>query len=157
MAARLSALRSGRPPFTPGRFLVLISVRGRVDPRVIVAAGRIRPTEKPNDLIGNATRDLPACSVVPQPTTLPTWYVNNIKKTLGHKCDTQRCAIYYNLGRPCGCETWFPAVVFEYRADAIGECFDTRGGTQRNAEKVCIMRELHNSLIKFVSKNHWEI
>jgi hypothetical protein len=27
--------------------------------------------EKYNDLIGNRTRDLPACSVVPRPTTLP--------------------------------------------------------------------------------------
>jgi hypothetical protein len=34
------------------------------------AAGRIRSIEKPNDLIGNLTRDLPACSIVPQPTML---------------------------------------------------------------------------------------
>jgi hypothetical protein len=27
--------------------------------------------EKYNDLIGNITRDLPVCSIVPQPTTLP--------------------------------------------------------------------------------------
>jgi hypothetical protein len=27
--------------------------------------------EKSNDLIGNQTHDLPACSIVPQPTTLP--------------------------------------------------------------------------------------
>jgi hypothetical protein len=27
--------------------------------------------KKSNDLIGIRTRDLPACSVVPQPTTLP--------------------------------------------------------------------------------------
>jgi hypothetical protein len=33
-------------------------------------AGRISSIEKSNDLIGNRTRDLPACSVVPQPTTL---------------------------------------------------------------------------------------
>jgi hypothetical protein len=36
------------------------------------AAGRIRSIEKKsNNLIGNRTRDLPACSIVPQPTTLP--------------------------------------------------------------------------------------
>jgi hypothetical protein len=27
--------------------------------------------KKSNDLIGNRTSDLPACSIVPQPTTLP--------------------------------------------------------------------------------------
>jgi hypothetical protein len=35
------------------------------------AAGRIRSIEKFNDFIGNRTRDLPARSIVPQPTTLP--------------------------------------------------------------------------------------
>jgi hypothetical protein len=34
-------------------------------------AGRIRSIEKSNYLIGNGTGDLPACSIVPQPTTLP--------------------------------------------------------------------------------------
>jgi hypothetical protein len=34
-------------------------------------AGRFRYIEKINDLIGNRTRDLRACSIVPQPTTLP--------------------------------------------------------------------------------------
>jgi hypothetical protein len=33
-------------------------------------AGRIGSIEKCNYLIGNRTRDLPACSTVPQPTTL---------------------------------------------------------------------------------------
>jgi hypothetical protein len=35
MAVRLSALRAGRS-LLPGRFVVLICVRGRVDPRAIV-------------------------------------------------------------------------------------------------------------------------
>jgi hypothetical protein len=35
------------------------------------AAGRVRSTEKANDLIGNRTHDFPACSIVPEPTTLP--------------------------------------------------------------------------------------
>jgi hypothetical protein len=35
------------------------------------AAGRIKSSEISNCLIGNRTRDLPACSIVSQPTTLP--------------------------------------------------------------------------------------
>jgi hypothetical protein len=35
------------------------------------AAGIIRSIKKFDDLIGNRTCDLPACSIVPQPTTLP--------------------------------------------------------------------------------------
>jgi hypothetical protein len=34
-------------------------------------AGRIRSIEKFNDLKGVRIRNLPACSIVPQPTTLP--------------------------------------------------------------------------------------
>jgi hypothetical protein len=70
MAVRLSALRAGRPPFTfrkiPGtRFWLRLSrLQGHS------AAGRIRSIEKSNDLIGNRAPDL-ACSIVPQPTTLP--------------------------------------------------------------------------------------
>jgi hypothetical protein len=70
LAVRLSALHAGRS-LTPRRFLVLISVRGRVDPHGRSAAGRIRSIEKSSYLIGNRTRDLPACSIVPQQTTLP--------------------------------------------------------------------------------------
>ena len=35
------------------------------------AAGRIMSIKYSNDTIGNRTRDLPACSAVPQPTALP--------------------------------------------------------------------------------------
>jgi hypothetical protein len=68
MAVR-SALRAGRP-LLPGRFLVLISVKKLSRPQGHIAAGRIRSTEKSSDLNGNRTRDLPACSIVPESTTL---------------------------------------------------------------------------------------
>jgi hypothetical protein len=64
MAVRLSALRAGHP-LPPGRFLVLISVKRLSEPQGHSAAGRIRSTEKSND-IGNRTRDLPACSIAPR-------------------------------------------------------------------------------------------
>jgi hypothetical protein len=35
------------------------------------AAGRVKSIEITNELLGIRTRDLPACSTVPQPTTLP--------------------------------------------------------------------------------------
>jgi hypothetical protein len=58
------------PPPPPGRFLVLISVRGCVDPTAIVRLEVLGQFEKNNDLVGNRPCDLPPCSILPQPTTL---------------------------------------------------------------------------------------
>jgi hypothetical protein len=50
---------TGRLPFTPRKI-----------PLCHCAAGRIRSIEKSSDLMGNQTRDLLACSIVPQPAML---------------------------------------------------------------------------------------
>jgi hypothetical protein len=70
MVVRLSALCADRP-LPPGRFLVLISVTGWVDPRVIVRLEELDKLKKKIHLIGTRSRDFPTCSIVPQPTTLP--------------------------------------------------------------------------------------
>jgi hypothetical protein len=70
MTVRLSAFRAGRPITLrkiPGTHFCFRLIR----PQGYSAAGRIRLIEKPSDLIGNRTLDLLACSIVPQPTTLP--------------------------------------------------------------------------------------
>jgi hypothetical protein len=52
-------------------FLVLISVRGWVDPSAIVRLEVLGKLKKEIHLIGTRTRDLLACSIVPQQTTPP--------------------------------------------------------------------------------------
>jgi hypothetical protein len=77
MAVRLSALRAGRslpPRKIPGTHFCQRLSR----PQGHCAAARIGSIEKSSD-IGTRTRDLPPCSIVPQPTMLPRaplYYIN---------------------------------------------------------------------------------
>ena len=54
--------------YLQGNFLVLISVREWVDPRLLNAHRRIRSLENFKDPTGNRARDLPSFGAVPQPT-----------------------------------------------------------------------------------------
>jgi hypothetical protein len=63
--------RTRRQPFTSGNIPNTHFCQSLSRPQGHSAAGKIRSIEKSNDLIGNRNRDLPACSIVPQQTTLP--------------------------------------------------------------------------------------
>ena len=60
-----------RPPLPPGNIPGTHFCYGLSQPQGHSAAGRIMSMEKSNNTIGNQTRDLPACSAVPQPTAPP--------------------------------------------------------------------------------------
>jgi hypothetical protein len=64
MAVRFSALRDGKPPFTPRKIPCTHFCRRLGRPLDHSAAGRIRSTGKSSNLIGNQTRDHPTCSIV---------------------------------------------------------------------------------------------
>jgi hypothetical protein len=67
---RLLALRIGRL-YRPGNIPDTHCCLGLIRPQGHSAAGRAMSMKNSSDVMGYRTRDLPACSVVPQPTTLP--------------------------------------------------------------------------------------
>jgi hypothetical protein len=92
----LSALRAGRP-LHPRKIPGTHFCQRLSRPQEHSAAGRIRSIEESND-IGNRTRDLPACDIVTEPTTLSCasiivcmklnsqtsmkYYINQIQSTI---------------------------------------------------------------------------
>jgi hypothetical protein len=60
-----------RPPFTPRKIPGTHFCQRLSRPQGHSVAGRIRSTEKCNNIVGNQTHSLLACSIVPQPITLP--------------------------------------------------------------------------------------
>jgi hypothetical protein len=93
MAVRLTALRACRPLSprkNPGTHF-----RQRLSQlHVRRSAERIRSTEKSSDIIGVRIRDLPACTIMFQPTTLPRsprqlCYITIILSLVLYGCETQ--------------------------------------------------------------------
>jgi hypothetical protein len=70
MAVMLSALRAGSA-LLPETFLVLVYFRGGVNPRTTVGLEVLGKLKIFSDFIGNGTRNLQACNIVPQPIMLP--------------------------------------------------------------------------------------
>jgi hypothetical protein len=63
--------------------------------------GRIRSIEESNYLIGNGARDLPDCSTVTEPTTLPRAPVN---RNIGYIILALKCSVFRAV-TPCSSET----------------------------------------------------
>jgi hypothetical protein len=67
---RLSSVRTGRL-YPPGKIPGTQFCQRLSRPQGHSATGRIMSMKNSNDTIGNRTRDVPACSAVPQPTAPP--------------------------------------------------------------------------------------
>jgi hypothetical protein len=93
-----------QPPYTPRKISGTHFCQRLSQPQGHSMAGRIRSTEKSNDLIGNWTHDLPACSTVPQPTTLLNVPVCYIRELYQQQWGRQRLfKFFFGLFGECMC------------------------------------------------------
>ena len=67
-----------RPPLPPGNVSCIHFCQRLSQTQGHSAAGRIMSMKNSNETIGNRTRDLPACSAVPQPTAPPAACPNSV-------------------------------------------------------------------------------
>jgi hypothetical protein len=101
-------------------------------------AGRIRSIEKSNGLTGNPTRDLPPCSIMPQPTSLPRApdYSNYRRK------DAQNIQELYtqlrNILSPlCVCNTpYVDSTSEQMRRDLTNESYSSSNNTDEAKFKI---------------------
>jgi len=116
---QMKALRTGRfnPPgdTTGNHFFYKLSW-----PQVHSAVGRFKALQNPSDSFGNQTRDLPACSAVPQTTAPPRTRCHLVKKTLSSRKSQWRPFLKISLSHFCHYQTlhwkhWFQSYFLFWR------------------------------------------
>jgi hypothetical protein len=90
-----------RPPLPPRNYLWFSFLLEADSPQGHSVAGRIMSMKNSNDTIGNRTRDLPACSTVPQATVPPrSPYFRTVHKNIVYSVLVGKPEGRRPLGRP---------------------------------------------------------